>query len=136
MSKNNATIAAIDPGKDKCGVAVLYESGVVVEQKIIPTATLADELQHFLKDYQIRRIVIGNGTTSKTAQEKIVAALPQVPLAVVDEYKTTEMARQDYFAANPPTGWHRLLPLTMQTPPVPVDDFVAVRLGRKFLGKL
>jgi hypothetical protein len=52
---------------------------------------------------------------------------------VRDEYRTTELAKGEYWKANPPKGWRRLIPVTMQVPPVPVDDFVAVILARRFL---
>ena len=126
-------IIAIDPGKDKCGAAVLTAAGEVVEQKIIETGKLAEEIAAFAAAHDITSVVVGNGTTSKSAQKKIAAALPETKIFVVDEYKTTEQARKDYFAAHPPTGWRKFLPLGLQTPPVPVDDFAAVRLGKNFL---
>ena len=58
---------------------------------------------------------------------------PRLELVVVDEYRTTELAKGEYWKAHPPTGWRRLLPVTMQVPPVPVDDFVAVLLGRRYI---
>ena len=58
-----------------------------------------------------------------------------VLLPVVDEYRTTELAKREYWKAHPPTGWRRFLPVTMQVPPEPVDDFVAVLLGRRYIEK-
>ena len=40
--------------------------------------------------------------------------------------KGLKLAKGEYWKANPPNGWRRLIPVTMQVPPVPVDDFVAV----------
>ena len=34
---------------------------------------------------------------------------------------------------NPPKGWKKLIPLGMQVPPVPVDDYAAIVIGRKYL---
>ena len=34
---------------------------------------------------------------------------------------------------NPPRGWRRLLPVSMQMPPEPYDDYVAVILAQRFL---
>ena len=64
---------------------------------------------------------------------KRLGEVPALEILVRDEYRTTEMAKGEYWKANPPKGWRRLLPVTMQVPPVPVDDFVAVILGRRYL---
>ena len=47
--------------------------------------------------------------------------------------KATELAKKAYWKAKPPRGWRRLLPVSMQVPPVPVDDFVAVILAQRYL---
>ncbi len=128
-------IIAVDPGKDKCGMAVLGADGVVGWQGIIPTAELTAKATALSVEYGVKVIVMGNGTTSKRACAEITAALPDIAVDFVDEFKTTELARRDYFAAHPPKGWRRLLPRGLQVPPVPVDDYAAVRLGRKYLAK-
>ena len=114
-------IAALDPGRDKCGFAVLFEDGKVQMQKVINTNRLEAEVK------------AAQGTTSQQAKERIMQAMPELEIIVIDEYKTTEMAKGEYWKANPPLGWRRLLPVTMQVPPVPVDDYVAVILGRRYL---
>ena len=76
-----------------------------------------------------------NGTTSKEARARLARAFPALPVAVVDEYRTTDLARGEYWRAHPPRGLRRLLPTSMQVPPVPVDDFVAVILGTRFLAR-
>lgn len=126
------TIAALDPGRDKCGFAVLAEDGEVLCQRVIATQNLMTEIKTAKATYGFSRLLIGNGTTSKNAQGKL-AGLTDLQVIVRDEYRTTELAKKEYWKANPPKGWRRLLPVTMQVPPVPVDDFVAVILGRRFL---
>ena len=37
-------IAAIDPGREKCGLAVVDENGSVLDQEVIATVWLTDEL--------------------------------------------------------------------------------------------
>lgn len=126
-------VAAIDPGREKCGVAVVDDSGRVLEQAVVATVRLAEELEARTKKYQPEFILLGNGTTSRTAEETIRAALPNVPLKTVDEYRTTDDARIAYWKAHPPTGWRRFFPTSMQVPPEPVDDFVAVILAQRYL---
>jgi len=131
-----ASLAALDPGRDKCGLAVLSGDGEILFQKVIETNLLEQELRQMNERYTPRMLVLGNGTTSRQAEERIHAALPELLVKVVDEYRTTELAKGEYWKANPPKGWRRLLPVTMQVPPVPVDDFVAVILARRYLAAI
>ena len=128
-------IIGLDPGRDKCVIAVVSPEGTVLFQKVIQTDNLSAQVTELLTTYEIHQLVIGNGTTSKTAQEAIRGACPELNIAVVDEYYTTQLARQEYWRANPPKGWRKLLPVSMQVPPEPVDDFVAIILVRRFLQK-
>lgn len=54
-------------------------------------------------------------------------------IVLINEYRTTDEARKLYFQENPPKGWKKLIPLGMQVPPVPVDDYAAIVIGRKYL---
>ncbi|MBQ8697908.1 MAG: pre-16S rRNA-processing nuclease YqgF [Schwartzia sp.] len=128
------TALAIDPGREKCGVAVVAGDGRVLEQSVVATARLADEITARVRQFAPDIIVLGNGTTSRSAEETLRKARPEIPIAVVDEYRTTDDARIAYWKAHPPTGWRRILPTGMQVPPVPVDDFVAVILAQRYLG--
>jgi hypothetical protein len=56
-----------------------------------------------------------------------------VPLRAVDEHGTTLRARARYFTDHPPRGWRRLIPRSLQTPPEPYDDYVAVLLAEAAL---
>lgn len=125
-------IAALDPGRDKCGFAVLGQDGKVLFQRVIATANLITEITTAKAAYGFSRLIMGNGTTSKDARSRL-AVVPELEILIRDEYRTTEMAKGEYWKAHPPKGWRRLLPVTMQVPPVPVDDFVAVILGRRYL---
>ena len=126
-------VAAIDPGREKCGVAVVDEDGRVLDRAVVATVLLADEMKARVKEFRPDRILLGNGTTSRTAKETVREAIPDVPVEIVDEYRTTDDARIAYWKANPPSGWRRFFPTSMQVPPAPVDDFVAVILARRYL---
>lgn len=127
-------IVAIDPGREKCGMAVLSEQGEVLRREVVETGGKETWLREAAQKYEIRAIVLGNGTTSSTAAKSIERELPGIELTLVDEYRTTEMARREYWRINPPRGWRSLLPLSLLFPPEPVDDLVAVILGRRYLG--
>ena len=126
-------VAAIDPGREKCGVAIVAENGEVLEQSVVATVWLADEMAERVRRFSPERILLGNGTTSRAAEATIRENLPDIPVEIVDEYRTTDDARCAYWKANPPTGWRRFFPTSMQVPPEPVDDFVAVLLAQRYL---
>ena len=120
-------IAALDPGREKCGFAVLTLDGSVLLQRVIETAKLEQEVRAAQQSYGFSVLVEGNGTTSREE------ALPDLRIEVIDEYRTTDLAKKAYWKAKPPRGWRRLLPVTMQVPPEPVDDFVAVILASRYI---
>jgi RNase H-fold protein (predicted Holliday junction resolvase) len=131
-------ILAIDPGREKNGVAVVTMDGTVYYQHVITTAQLLGAIEELLTNYKIDKIIIGNRTGSKEfinimkkagIQEKVEGIIP------IDEHLSTEEARKRYWQHNPPTGLKKLIPLTMQTPGVPVDDYVAVILAERYLKK-
>lgn len=126
-----AEVIAIDPGRDKCGIAILWSDGTF-RQEVIATETLAERVACLHHRYPSATVIIGNGTTSKESRERIVRECHLTPL-VVEEYKTTEEARKRYWQENPPRGLRRFLPTSMQVPPVAVDGYVAVILAERYI---
>lgn len=125
-------VLAIDPGREKCGVAVLAADGRILMQEIVPTEALTDVVGTLAASHE-PTIIMGNGTTSTEAQARIEALGRTVTL--VDEYRTTDAAKALYWEVHPPRGWRRIVPRGMLVPPAPVDDFVAVILARRFLNE-
>ena len=123
-------ILAIDPGREKCGVAVLATDGHILVQEVVRTKTLADVVGALAAEYE-PHIIMGNGTTSAAAKACVEALGRTVTL--IDEYRTTDAAKLLYWEMHPPHGWRCFIPRGMLVPPVPVDDFVAVILARRFL---
>jgi RNase H-fold protein (predicted Holliday junction resolvase) len=126
-------VLGIDPGMRKCGFAVVTLAGVApAELGIVPTAELAARLREVAGRHRIRTVALGSGT-HPAAVASLIAGLG-LPWRVVDERETTLLARKRYFAAHPPGGWRRLVPLGMLLPPRPIDDFAAVLIAERFLG--
>lgn len=121
----------IDPGKDKCGVAVLTASGEIKYQRVVATEELDTVIKTLSAQFDIESVILGDGTTHKAAAQKVKAA--GLNFQLVDEKHTTEEARREYWKKNPPRGWRRLLPTSMQVPPEPVDAIVAEILVRRYL---
>ena len=129
-------ILAVDPGREKCGLAVMRHDGKIFFQEVVETARLGIKVSRLVREYQAEALAIGDGTTSSEAQSAIRAVVPELPLTVLDEYRTTDEAKLRYWQKNRPHGWRRLLPTTMQVPPEPVDDYVAVILAERYFKKL
>lgn len=125
-------VLAIDPGREKCGIAVLASDGRVLVQRVVTTAELDAAVGALIRAYE-PNVIMGNGTTSADAKKRVEAL--GVSVTLVDEYRTTDAAKCAYWEAHPPRGWRRLMPRGMLVPPVPVDDFVAVILAQRFLEK-
>ena len=125
-------VLAIDPGRDKCGIAVLSPAGNILLHETLPTAGLAARVAALAAEYE-PCIIMGDGTTSAAAKTRVEENLGAGTVTLVDEYRTTEEGRRLAWTAYPPHGWRRLVPRGLLTPPVPVDDFAAAALARRFL---
>ncbi|MCX5726180.1 MAG: resolvase [Candidatus Saganbacteria bacterium] len=124
-------ILAIDPGKDKCGIAVISDGKTVLEKKVIPTITLKNIVSDTLKRFEIETIVLGSGTHSKIVKKELAGLNRRIVL--FPEKFTTLDARKRYWAENPPKGLLVLVPEGLRLPPRPYDDYAAVLLGERFL---
>ena len=82
----SGAVLAVDPGREKCGVAVLAEDGTVLLQEVVPTAQLAAMTERLILMYA-PTVIMGNGTTSAAARARIEELGTEVVL--VDEYRTT-----------------------------------------------
>ncbi|MEN6414716.1 MAG: resolvase [Veillonellales bacterium] len=131
-------IIAVDPGREKCGVAVVHKTNGALWRQVVAAVAMADTVSRLAAQYAISTVVLGDRTTSRQAAGKLAGILVNGgPLTVipVDEHRSTDAARQRYWRENPPRGLKRLIPVTMQVPPVPVDDYVAVILAERYFGR-
>jgi RNase H-fold protein (predicted Holliday junction resolvase) len=128
-------VIAVDPGRDKCGIAVLRADGSVLSRQVVPTAEVAVAAERLLGAHSGATVVIGNRTGAGEVNAAI-SARSRVSPVLVDEHHSTLQGRRRYFQENPPRGWRRLLPVGLQTPPRPYDDYVAVVLAERYLASL
>jgi len=131
------TVLAIDPGSSKCGMALVSrDEGSDVKilwRAITPRDQVLQAIDTALKLVDFKTVVIGGGTTSRDLVGSIRDACPGLGLLVIDEKDTTLQARERYWEHMPRSGWRRLVPASLQVPPEPVDDFVAVILAERVL---
>ncbi len=122
---------AIDPGREKCGLAV-SDGVAVVERCVVPTAQVTELVVALLSRYTLERIILGNRTGAEELRRRLASVAPGLPLILVAEEDTTLEARRRYFRDHPPRGWRRLLPQTFQLPPEPYDDYAAILLAERY----
>jgi RNase H-fold protein (predicted Holliday junction resolvase) len=128
-------VIAIDPGRDKCGLAVVRADGRVLQKAVVPARQIGQVVERLLADYPGSVLALGDRTAARDIREIIRERVPISPV-LVDEHRSTEQGRRRYFRENPPRGWRRLLPIGLQTPPRPYDDYVAVVLAERYLDSL
>ena len=124
-------ILGIDPGTRKVGFALIDERGAVLAQGIEEVGRLADRVTRLRDELDVHEIALGRGTNAEHIRQALDGMGLEVTL--VDEHETTLRARRLYFADHPPRGWRRLIPLGMQLPPRPIDDYAAVLIARRHM---
>jgi hypothetical protein len=136
------TLLAIDPGRAKCGLAVVRgpeKSGgapVCLERRVVETERLTLAVGEILKRRpEIARLLLGNATHSATLRKALAAHFPHMPLETVNEFNTSVRARARYVQENPAPGWRRLLPPGMRSPEVAYDDYAALLLAEDYFSQ-
>lgn len=133
---------SIDPGRSKFGWALVEDNGQFLCSGIMGLSMLEIFLSKLVKKLplsldeiplegklettsrsKIDGVFIGNGTGRELFIEKVERSFPWYRL--IDERNSTLEAREIYWTFHPPTGWRRLLPLSLQIPPRAVDDLAA-----------
>jgi RNase H-fold protein (predicted Holliday junction resolvase) len=140
-------VIAVDPGRSKCGLAVVRrrqdgpgsrtaaqdtDAFEVLHRAVIIAEELAAGLTQLAAQFHPDALIVGNGTSCRQVLETARGlGLPRVEL--VDERFSSLDARRRYFRDNPPRGLRRLLPISLQSPGRPHDDYVAVILAERYL---
>ena len=131
-SLNIQTILGLDPGRDKCGMAVIDNEQTVVYQQIINSQEAIATIQKLVREFTVDLIVMGDGTTCKIWQQQI-ESIATMPVVTIDETNSTLEARDRYWIMYPPKGLQRMIPQGLRVPPRPVDDIVAILLIERYL---
>nr|WP_033375066.1 pre-16S rRNA-processing nuclease YqgF [Spirulina subsalsa] len=133
MNDSKNYLLGFDPGRDKCGLAVMDEPGTVYDHVVIPSSEAIAQIEQYRRKYPINQIIMGNQTTAKIWQQQLGEALsPPLPVVLVDERNSSLEARDRYWEMYPPQGLTRLIPQGMRVPPRPIDDIVAILLIERY----
>jgi RNase H-fold protein (predicted Holliday junction resolvase) len=128
-------ILGFDPGRDKCGLAVMGKDRRVDYHQVISSEEAIAMMEKLSQQFAIELIVIGNLTTAKTWKQEVEKNLSMsIPIAMVDERNSTLEARDRYWQMYPPKGLSKLIPQSLKVPPRPIDDIVAILLIERYLG--
>lgn len=127
-------ILGFDPGRDKCGLAVMGKERQLLYHQVVPSQDAIATIQQLCQQFVIETLVMGDQTTAKSWKQKISRDIPaNVPIVLVDERYSSLEARDRYWQMYPPKGIQRLIPQGLREPPRPVDDIVAILLIERYL---
>jgi RNase H-fold protein (predicted Holliday junction resolvase) len=124
-----------DPGKDKCGLAIVSANGQPLRHDVIASDRALATLKAWSQEFVIPTLILGDQTGSKQWRSKIQAVLPDLDIQVIDERFSSQEARDRYWDVYPATGLQKLVPRGMRTPPRAIDDLVAIILVERFLNR-
>jgi RNase H-fold protein (predicted Holliday junction resolvase) len=126
-------ILAIDPGKEKCGVALMSENGNVLSRRVVPRQELSLSIIDHVASNRITSIVIGAGHFGSEVETELKKRGLSTEINFVSEKDSTWQAKKLYWQQNPPKGWRRLFPTSFLSPPIPIDGYAAEIIGLRYL---
>jgi len=125
-SSRPTVIIGVDPGRSKCGLAVVYDDGSRKSLEVVPTPEIADRIDEEVRASDVRAICIGHATGSDPIVALCASRWPDIPRRVVDETNTTLEARRLYYIDHPPRGLWRFIPRGLLVPDEPLDAYAAL----------
>ncbi len=130
-------ILGFDPGRYKCGLAIVGLDRSLCYHKVISADQVIDHIESLRQTYPISLIVMGDQTGAKIWKQELSKRLKEGPnIILVDERYSSLEARDRYWEMFPPKGLNRILPQSMRSIPRPIDDIVAILLIERYLNKL
>jgi RNase H-fold protein (predicted Holliday junction resolvase) len=134
---NQPVLVGFDPGRQKCGVAVMALDRRLLMHEIISAGEAIATLQDIYQRFPVSMMIMGDQTTAQDWKKKLEENLnTDTRIVLIDERYTSLEARDRYWQMYPPRGLTQLLPKGMRTPPRPVDDIVAILLIERYLDRL
>ncbi|WP_299487587.1 Holliday junction resolvase RuvX [Acaryochloris sp. IP29b_bin.137] len=127
-------ILGLDPGRDKCGLAVMGADHVVHWHQVITAAQVIESIETLYQTYPISLLVMGNQTTSREWDQKLRHHFSSsLRMVKVDERYSTLEARSKFWQMYPPKGLGGLIPRRLRSINRPIDDIVAIILIERYL---
>ena len=102
-------LISIDPGKFKCGLVLAELRYKKVQKAIIIKSELLEDYVRNLNNFEdISKIIIGNGTTSRSIREKLDFFKKEI--ITFEEKNTTYRSKARYFELFPISGLKFFIP--------------------------
>ncbi|MBW4563269.1 MAG: pre-16S rRNA-processing nuclease YqgF [Mojavia pulchra JT2-VF2] len=137
FSPTQPVILGFDPGRDKCGLAVLGLDRQLHYHQVVSASEAIATIEKLRQKFPISLMVMGDQTTAKQWKKQLRQELAEpLNIVLVDERYTSLEARDRYWQMHPPKGLTKLLPQGMRQPPRPIDDIVAILLIERYLSRL
>ncbi len=137
FSPTQPVILGFDPGKDKCGLAVMGLDRRLHYHQVVLSSEAIATIETLRQKFPISLMVMGDQTTAKRWKQQITEQVNEpLNIILVDERYTSLEARDRYWQMYPPKGLSKLLPQGMRQPPRPIDDIVAILLIERYLNRL
>ena len=142
------TIVAVDPGREKCGVAVVTSALELLSKEIVSREEAVARVLNLAKEHKAKWIILGDRTGSREFAGEIVKAKKKSLKSIgkqedvypevifVDEHESSMEGRRRYLLDHPLRGLGRLVPVSLRSPNQPFDDYVAVILAERFFQRL
>jgi RNase H-fold protein (predicted Holliday junction resolvase) len=134
LSTSTSLLLGFDPGRDKCGVALLDSDRAIYCHRVVSATDAISEIQDLCLHYSIELLIMGNQTTAQQWQQRLGEAI-SIPIELIDERYSTLQARDRYWEMFPPQGFTKLIPRGMREVPRPIDDIVAIILVERYLAQ-
>ena len=137
-------IVSVDPGRQKCGVAVVTSDLELISKEIVSREEAVNWVLELAERHGVHRIVLGDRTGSREFACEIAKGIKKLKASTggqqglhlevvfIDEHKSSMEGRRRYLLDHPLPGLGRLIPISLRTPGEPFDDYVAVVLAERF----
>ena len=123
----------LDPGTDKCGVALVSPGQGVLHREVVALADLGEVVTRLLARFPVAQVALGASTGRKQVRTALAEAGIGLPIVEVSEKMTSLLARQRYWQEHPLRGLARLFPVGLRVPPRPVDDYAAAIIAERLI---
>jgi RNase H-fold protein (predicted Holliday junction resolvase) len=133
MTAPRRRFIGIDPGRTKCGIAVVDEHGARESIAVVSADAVGEHVAEAIAAGGVVAICIGDATASRQIAQLCKTRWPEIAVHVVDETNTTYQARRRYYEENPPKGLLRFVPRGLLVPSVPLDGYAAVLIVERYL---
>ena len=82
------TVLAIDPGRVKCGLAVVSQDGTILHRAIVDVDALIEQTTDLIGLYHPLAVICGDGTGAKPIMQALQAASLPILVQSVNEAHT------------------------------------------------